>query len=301
MGLNVHALRLLLHARKHGANLDRVVTIGRLDILVTPEQVEREFAAFGEHLERGEIDRLIQAKDRYCEPIIERLGAKVVDSLDASDFEGASIVHDLNQPIGQELKSKYSLLLDGGTLEHVFNFPEAIKTCMSMVEVGGHALFCLPTNNEMGHGFYQFSPDLFFRVFSDDNGYRLNGIYVAPLYRDGEWLKVNDPAALGQRVGFNQSNDELGLMIFAERVREMPLFAKIPQQSDYVEKWASDEGNRLAFFDEHIAGAHKQKRRRSLKKFVPEPLLRFRRIMLAGRHATSAPDPSQFEPFDPRS
>lgn len=300
MGLNVHALRLLLHARKHGAKLDRVVTIGRLDVLMTPEQVEQEFAAFGEHLENGEANRLIEARDRYCEPIIERLGAGVVDSLDASGFEGASIVHDLNQPIDAKLKRKYSLLLDGGTLEHVFNFPEALKSCMSMVEVGGHALFCLPSNNEMGHGFYQFSPELFFRAFSEENGYRLKGLFLAPLYRDGEWLKVEDPATVGQRVGFNQSIDQLGLMVFAERTRDVPLFAKSPQQSDYVEAWDGRDGNRLAFFDRQIAGAGSAGRRRSLRKFVPEPLLRFRRIFLAGRHATSAPDPSQFQPFDPR-
>jgi hypothetical protein len=301
MGLNIHALRLILHARKHGAKLDRVVTVGRLDVLMTPEQLEEEFAAFGESLEPGEANRLIHARDRYCEPILERLGASQVDSIDASGFEGANIVHDLNEPIESKYESRYSLLLDGGTLEHVFNFPEAIKNCMRMVKVGGHALFCLPTNNEMGHGFYQFSPELFFRVFSPENGYRLNGLYVAPLYRDGEWLKVEDPATVGQRVGFNQSNDELGLMVFAERISEVPMFTKAPQQSDYVAKWSVEEGNRLAFFDHQVAGSSRERKRRLLKRLIPQPLLRLRRILIAGRYATSVPDPAQFQPFDPRS
>jgi hypothetical protein len=33
-----------------------------------------------------------------------------------------------------------------------------------------------PANNQMGHGFYQFSPELFFRVFSQENGYLLRAL-----------------------------------------------------------------------------------------------------------------------------
>jgi hypothetical protein len=172
---------------------------------------------------------------------------------------------------------------------------------MSLVEVGGHALFSLPSNNEMGHGFYQFSPELFFRVFSEENGYRLRGLYLVPLYRDGEWLRVEDPAVLRQRVAFNQSNDQLGLLVFAERVRDVPLFTKWPQQSDYVEAWESRDGNRLEFFDRQVAAVGGEGKRRLFKSLMPEPLLRFRRVLMAGRYATSAPDPRQFKPFDPRS
>ncbi len=300
MGLSIHTLRLLLHAKKQGAELDHVITIGRLDVLVTAKQVENEFAAFGEPLRKGEARQLIHAQDRYCEPIIERLGAKKVDAIDASDYEGANIIHDLNAPLPAEHTNRYSLLLDGGTLEHVFHFPEALKSCMSMVKVGGHALFSLPANNEMGHGFYQFSFDLFFRAFSKENGYRLKGLYLAPLYRDSGWLKVEDPAGVKQRVGYNRSIDELGLLVFAQRVRDVPLFSKPPQQSDYVVAWEGANGNRLAFFDRHSTKPDIGNRS-ALKRLIPEPLLRLRRIWMAGKHVTSCPDPRQFVPFDPRT
>lgn len=300
MGVNIHVLRLLLHARKQGANLDRVITIGRLDALVTPDQLEQEFASFGEQLEPGEATRLIHARDRYCEPIIERLGASVVDSLDASDYEGANVIHDLNAPIAEERKGRYSMLVDGGTLEHVFHFPEALKTCMSLVEVGGHVLLCLPANNEMGHGFYQFSPDLFYRAFAEENGYRLKGLYLVPIYSEGEWLEVRDPALLRERVGHNRSINQFSLLVFAERLKDVPLFAKPPQQSDYVAAWANHDGNRLEFFERATANVDKIGWRRKLRGLIPEPLLRLRRILTAGRYATSGPDPRQFQPFNPR-
>lgn len=301
MGLNIHALRLMLHAKREGADLDRVVTIGRLDVLVTPQQLEEEFAAFGDPLRPGEAVRLIHEDDRFCDPIVRRMGARTVDALDASDYEGANIVHDLNKPLADEHKKKYSLLLDGGTLEHVFYFPEALKSCMSLVEVGGHVLFTLPANNEMGHGFYQFSPELFFRALSDVNGFEMKGLYLAPLYRDGEWLKVEDPAVVGQRVGYNRSIDEMGLLVFAKRVRDVPLFEQPPQQSDYAVAWdENDRSHRLDFFDKGIVnggGGWKH----ALKGLVPQRALQLRRLILAGKHVTTGPDPAQFTAFDPRT
>jgi 2-polyprenyl-3-methyl-5-hydroxy-6-metoxy-1,4-benzoquinol methylase len=76
-----------------------------------------------------------------------------VSSIDASDYENATYVHDLNVPIPDHLKGQFDLVDDGGTLEHVFNFPVALRNCMEMVKVGGHLLLNVPTNNFVGHGF----------------------------------------------------------------------------------------------------------------------------------------------------
>ena len=56
------------------------------------------------------------------------------------------------------------MVIDGGLLEHVFDFPTAIRNCMRMVRQGGHLILNLPVNNFPGHGFYRFSPELVFRV-----------------------------------------------------------------------------------------------------------------------------------------
>jgi hypothetical protein len=51
----------------------------------------------------------------YAEETFRALGASEVDSLDASEYEGATIVHDLNDPLPQELTGRYTLVFDGGT------------------------------------------------------------------------------------------------------------------------------------------------------------------------------------------
>src|SRR5437763_3852117 len=56
--------------------------------------------------------------------LFRALGFTSVESLDASDYEGADIVWDLNKAVPDSLKAKYDVVFDGGTSEHVFNFPQ---------------------------------------------------------------------------------------------------------------------------------------------------------------------------------
>jgi hypothetical protein len=72
----------------------------------------------------------------------------------------------------------FSVVYDGGTIEHVFNAVQAFKNGMEMVRVGGHFIQVNPANNFMGHGFWQFSPELIYRVFSAENGFNIRGVFL---------------------------------------------------------------------------------------------------------------------------
>src|SRR6185295_9992131 len=126
----------------------------------------------------------------YAEPLFHALGARKVFALDASAFEGAQVVHDLNLPIGPDLQEKFDLVYDGGTLEHVFNFPVALKNCMQLVRPGGQLILHTVTNNYCGHGFYQFSPELFFRALSPENGFEMERMVLHRIGPYGRWYEV---------------------------------------------------------------------------------------------------------------
>ena len=74
------------------------------------------------------------------------------------------------------------MVVDGGTLEHVFDYPTALRNAMRMVRVGGHLILNAPVNNFPGHGFYQISPELFFRVLSPQFGFRVHDAVLMELY-----------------------------------------------------------------------------------------------------------------------
>lgn len=112
---------------------------------------------------RSELQALgVEQKEaKHADDFFRGLGATSVDVMDVSEYEGANILHDLNQPVSTQLTDAYDCVFDGGATEHVFNFPMALKNCMEMVKVGGHLIVIAPWNNYAGQGFYQLSPELF--------------------------------------------------------------------------------------------------------------------------------------------
>ncbi|MBX3291372.1 MAG: hypothetical protein KF881_00610 [Acidobacteria bacterium] len=237
MALDVNGVRFLLLAEKLGVSFGRTAMIGRQELSVDAGGLASELRRFGRV--DADPEAIIETGGGYAESFLELLGAQSSVSFDASDYEGASHVHDMNTVIGEEHRRRYSAVIDGGTLEHVFDFPTAIKNCMSMVEVGGHYLAITPTNNYSGHGFYQFSPELYFRVFSPANGFEVVRMMAFEETSDPKWYDVADPDAVRSRVTIINSVPTL-LLLIAKKTSEADVF-RTPQQSDYLAAWNSEE------------------------------------------------------------
>ena len=163
--------------------------------------------------------------------------------MDNSTYQGATVIHDLNKPIGSDMKDKYSAIIDGGLLEHVFNIPVAIKNCMQMLRVGGHFISFTTANNFCGHGFYQFSPELFFRIFSSINGFDMTLMAIhagVGTKASTDVYLVKDPDDVKTRVEF-KSKKGLCLIVVAEKIKDTELFLNHPQQSDYSRVWSDKD------------------------------------------------------------
>ncbi len=286
MAFDSNGIKFLLYAKRSGVNFSLTATIGRQFNFATPLEIKDLFSRMGEgNLAVENIEKLLQKNDNYSEGIFEMLGAKEIDSFDASDFEAATRIHDFNNEIPEDFKKRYSAVLDGGTLEHIFNYPIALKNCMEMVCEGGHFLSLTPTNNFPGHGFYQFSPELFFRALSPENGYELVDAVFMEDYPEAPWYRITDPALLGQRVTFESMRPAYVLLI-ARRKLIKPIFEVFPQQSDYSAAWESGEGGPAAVAKRpnlalRIPGAVA----RRLRRFIAPRALRF--------------DPRNLSRFDP--
>ena len=263
MGLSVDSTSFLVQAWKRGVRFDHTLTLGRQHMLVSPERIEKILQQYGAWPPaEGEAKfhaALLESPWRF-DVFAGALGAKKVESCDVSDYEGATLIHDLNQVIPPEWEERFDAVIDGGALEHVFNFPVAIANCMKMVKTGGHLILFTPANNYFGHGFYQFSPELFFRVLSRENGFEVNQMVVLednigmssilgvayPFPITGPWYSVHDPAEIQSRVTLINHKSAI-LMVLAKKISRETIFAKTPQQSDYVPQWqATDDPKRSA-------------------------------------------------------
>jgi hypothetical protein len=180
--------------------------------------------------------------------------------MDFSDYEKATIVHDLNSPVSENLFTRFSCVFDGGTLEHIFNFPVSISNCMRMVKEGGHLITITPANNLMGHGFYQFSPELYFRIFSKENGYEAPQIWLFDMKDESPFYRVKDPDEVKKRVMLLNS-EPVYMAVVAKKIADVAPFKKPALQSDYVSLWHE--------------GVQKQKKKSVLKEFAMKATPKF--------------------------
>jgi len=109
--------------------------------------------------------------------LFHRLGFDEVVATDVSNFEGADLVLDLNQLcVTPDQQGRYDVVLDGGTLEHVFHLPNALRNVLDFTAVGGRIIHVGPSSNHLDHGFYMFSPTLFWDF------YKTNGLDIQTFY-----------------------------------------------------------------------------------------------------------------------
>jgi SAM-dependent methyltransferase len=233
MGLDINSVQFLIAAHKKGIRFDHTVMLGRHSLNVFPRTMTAVLERHGLNAEKFKI---AGADIAYAEPFFEALGAKQVDSMDNSDFEGAKLVHDLNLPIPPEWKEKFDVVYDGGTMEHVFNFPVALRNSMELLRPGGHLFMHTCANNLCGHGFYQFSPELFYRALSPENGFEVERMVIHRVGPYGNWHEVSDPNAIRSRVELITFTP-MHLLVQAKRTSVKPIFAQSPQQSDYTAMW----------------------------------------------------------------
>ena len=155
-----------------------------------------------------------------------------------------AVVHDLNTPSSADLFGRFDLLYDGGTLEHVFNFPVAIANCMRMLRVGGWLVIHTPANNQCGHGFYQFSPELFYRVFCRRTALPSVGCsswkgFEKPV-NAGLSTRFPDPKEMRRRVQLD-GGYPVSLLVAAQKTADVTPFQKtVPLQSDYSAMWSAN-------------------------------------------------------------
>jgi len=251
MGIGFHDLRLMWNARQAGASFNRILTIGRQSLCLHPAELELLTAARARTTE-GPLGLPGEslAFGAHAEPFLQAfLGANSVEALDYSDFERAQHVHDMNEPVPEAMVGCFDAIYDGGALEHIFNFPTAIGNLMRMTKVGGRVFMSTPANNFFGHGFYQFSPELMFRVFAPENGFEIKTVqivearYPSPeLTRNRTAYAVADPALVHSRVGLLTKRPVL-MLVEARKMEHKPLFSRAPLQSDYVTTWSAAQAS----------------------------------------------------------
>jgi len=237
VGINTAMARFMARARKLGTELGDVVTIGRQSLTVP----EAELTRIGRFLGIDETAARTVARDHYAERLLTLVyGAHSTCSIDVSAYEDADVIHDMNTPIPATLAGRFDTLLDGGTLEHLFDQRTVLTSYMALVRPGGSIFIQTNANNLCGHGFYQLSPELLYRVFAPANGFEVQDMILieTPLIsversRLQRAYHVVDPASVGKRVQLAGGRPTT-IAVHARKTATIEPFTQPVIQSDYA-------------------------------------------------------------------
>lgn len=241
MGIHLNLAVIVLDWTRRHRLAGPTLTLGVQDIAFTPADFQRAIDPSRAATARGD-----DPKPWTAEQFFASLGLTDVSAMDVSDFEGADVIFDLNEPTPPTaLLQRFGLILNGGTLEHVFHVPNALSNLSAMLRPGGAILHVLPCNNWVDHGFYQFSPTLIFDYYSA-MGYEVLESAMAifnPRRHGGHQWEVR-PASIGflgaGRAG--QLDDRTYLLTMLVRRGAASLERAIPVQSFYARGPARPRG-----------------------------------------------------------
>jgi SAM-dependent methyltransferase len=232
MGVDIYVMDFLLKFRER--SLGDTLWLGRQSYHIHDSDLGN--SVLQSYDKRISIDK-IRGSTGYCEDFFKYLGSNTIKSLDFSDFEGAEIIHDLNNPVKSELTDQFDCVFDGGTIEHVFDTRMAFSNVKKMLRVGGMFLMVDGANNFLGHGLYQFSPELLWRTFSRENGFEIELMQLVDDVGTPSPRDVPDPALRGQRSNMTMSTARTYVLMAARKTFEIPDNEQKVYQSDYIAAW----------------------------------------------------------------
>ena len=162
MGLSVYDAAMLAELVRHLPRRRTVVCLGMPHLRFTARSLERWSRRIGGTWSAGaDPHRSLDGPAFF-----QSLGFERCLALDISDYEGAQIIHDLNDP--NLPLSHYGVadcVVDAGTLEHVFQLPNAFGNIFRLLAVDGLVVHTTPANGYLDHGFYQISPTLYYDYY----------------------------------------------------------------------------------------------------------------------------------------
>src|SRR5437016_4895642 len=109
MGLDTPSVQFLCAAKSMGVDFATTAMIGRQSFWPGEDALEAVFSTVGVDLDAAVFLR----NNPFGEGFFKVLGANDVVSVDYSEYEAAGVLHDMNDPIPNELKERFSVVHDG--------------------------------------------------------------------------------------------------------------------------------------------------------------------------------------------
>jgi SAM-dependent methyltransferase len=185
MGLGGQAIDAIGREHAHRPITGDVLFIGRQTVYFSPAELVgrlrdhcREVDASAIEVDRTTLNRRMGGEFVTDRSIFRALGLppERIKALDVSDYEGAEVIHDLNRPIPDALRASADFIVDGSTLDNVFDPAMALRNMADMLRPGGR-LLTINAWNTRDSAYTLSSPPWYFDYFVA-NGFADCKVYI---------------------------------------------------------------------------------------------------------------------------
>jgi len=188
--------RLIVREHLHKPIQGRVLTLGRQTIAMTYEQVIQLFKQEGyspsdlilreRSGDRDEKTRFGKGTRYISDTLFFKLmGIVDLVTMDVTEYEGAEIIHNLNQRIPESLCNQFDFIIDGGTFDHLFDLRTAFENVVRLLKPDGRIFHWNAASNFTGAAYLSFAPDFFFDYYTV-NRFNDCQVYVAEIDSIGQ-------------------------------------------------------------------------------------------------------------------
>ncbi len=224
-------IELTTQIKLHG----RICQLGRQALYISKSQfleISRKLGFEPSQAELGDVT--IEKFDDVA--FFKLLGFQQVNSLDYSNCENPTYIIDFNNSLPEKFNAFYDAVYDGGTLEHIFNIPQCLKNIHFMLKEGGLVIHGSPSTNHVDHGFYMFSPTIFYDWYRANN-WEIITSYIFEYEAEHDkkpWLIYQYKPGCIDHLSFGGWGNKLLGIWFVARKTKLSTCDVIPQQSVFV-------------------------------------------------------------------
>lgn len=227
MGISVMNATALVREHRYKPIAGDVFMIGRQTMFFSPETAIAIMKQVGVPTTAAPEDLPFEDKtthssgQRYvtAEAFFGLLGIHHPRSLDHSNYEGADVIHDLTQPLPKELEGIADFIIDGSTLDNLWNPALALQSLSRMLKPGGRILSMNHGSN--GQWAYTVITPCWAFDYLTVNHFQDFRVYVQALRYDGcdNVFAVDHNAVTedGRIISDFASRFTLGIVVIAER------------------------------------------------------------------------------------
>jgi SAM-dependent methyltransferase len=227
-----------------------VVLLGRQTMFFSPDDAKQLLFEVGVPV--PDISFAPEAKTRLAKTnyisdsdFFRLLGIQQIRALDVSDYEGADIVHDLTKPIPDAMEGIADFILDGSTLDNVFDPATVLRNIARLLRPGGRLVSVNVASNSYGP--YIIPTAHLLLDYFVMNGFADCKVYVFVYGAPGGGINVFAPDLGRMRKGYPQpnnftSNYVMGIVLMAEK-GPRSTWEQSPVQHQYRTEWDTFAAN----------------------------------------------------------